>query len=705
MYPTKFRLLSSVSGVAILAASMSMLATSAAACPVNLNADTTVTTSGSCNYVLQSGNLTIDADIDNTGFFSAIQVLTTAPGSTVTINAGASVAETTTLGFHRTGIQIGDGNPGTYLSVLDNYGLIENTTYQPIDLVIHNRYDATLGTFYNREGAIVRDTTFGQYGFMNEGTIDLLHNAGTMVGYVSIITNEGGTINNLVNDVTGVIESTDVGEAINNNGTIGTFVNRGLVTAYDYGLANYGSIATLVNLGTFAHIGSYASDIANWGGTIGALHNYQGVNGSGGTVLKFGGYGTDLPGTYYVVISGSNYGQMFVDSDTGPVSGSMAFGISSYSGRIRQSTYEAVISNLDASYFAGLTGTYEYREGQFVDWELVETAPNSGIWDLVFLSTPVYPPLADQTLLALAASRDAVRAKLSQRSAEMANALDYDCNNFGANGTCLGFQARYMDISGESEAAGVITLGQRIAPQVRVGGFIDIRGNEKDPRGIETSNDTPSFGGFIGFGGNADGTGLQARVSAGYNNSDATITRSLFGEVGDTEPGKGTSELRSFGVGGQIGWGTAYGGAVLAPYIGLRHIEATRGGYTERTEEDVVAFPITYAGYGQSSTAAILGLRINGELMPRVGYQLSIGGEYDLARSGSRYAFSSEIEDLEAGSLAHGGSTERARAFGSLGLHYQIDANQRLTGSFGARQEGFSSDPSLTTMVGYQVSF
>lgn len=89
----------------------------------------------------------------------------------------------------------------------------------------------------------------------------------------------------------------------------------------------------------------------------------------------------------------------------------------------------------------------------------------------------------------------------------------------------------------------------------------------------------------------------------------------------------------------------------------------------------------------------------------KVGYQASLGGEYDLAHKASTYSGTSTIPGLENFALANTGSSNRTRVVASTGLYYQMDKTQRLTGTVGVRGQAYSSQPSVTTLVGYQVAF
>ena len=96
---------------------------------------------------------------------------------------------------------------------------------------------------------------------------------------------------------------------------------------------------------------------------------------------------------------------------------------------------------------------------------------------------------------------------------------------------------------------------------------------------------------------------------------------------------------------------------------------------------------------------------MTGMFSERIGYQFSIGGEYDLVHKASPYSGNSQITGLENFSLANTGSSNHARIVASAGLSYQLGKTQRLTGNVSFRNQAFSSQNSFSTLVGYQIAF
>ncbi len=314
-------------------------------------------------------------------------------------------------------------------------------------------------------------------------------------------------------------------------------------------------------------------------------------------------------------------------------------------------------------------------------------------------------PDAPKTIIAMTDNQNALRSLLSQRSSAIMTMMDYDCETFDAKGFCVSFRARYTAMESQNEGAGVLTAAYRASEKVRIGGFVDYRASEKDSTGLKHGDTMPTIGVFAAYSHSGDATGFLAKASAAYNTGKVTVNR--VGSVADnTEVGSGKAGLSSYAIGAELAWGFAVSPSMLAtPYAGIRYSDATRKGYTEGTVTGAVDFPITYDAYYQRLTTATAGVRLSGMFSDKVGYQASLGGEYDLAHRSSTYSGTSTIPDLETFALANTGSSNRARVVASTGLSYQMDKTQRLTATAGVRGQAYSSQPSVTTLVGYQVAF
>ena len=337
--------------------------------------------------------------------------------------------------------------------------------------------------------------------------------------------------------------------------------------------------------------------------------------------------------------------------------------------------------------------SYVVTSGNIFGFTMDSVDDTGGSADMIFSSFlfSVPGPDAVNTTLAMIANQNALRSLLSQRSSAMMNMTDYDCATFDAKGYCVSFRARYTAMDSQNEGAGVFTAAYRVNEKVRLGAFIDYRASEKDSTGLKQGDTMPTFGAFAAYSHSGDATGFQAKASAAYNSGKVKVTRA--GSVADnTEAGSGDARLNSYSIGAELAWGFAVSPTMLAtPYAGVRYSDATRNSYTEGTVAGTVDYPISYDAYYQRLTTATAGIRLTGMLSDEVGYQASLGGEYDLDHKASTYSGTSTIPGLETFSLANTGASNRARIVASTGVYYQLDKTQRLTATLGVRGQAYSS--------------
>lgn len=329
-------------------------------------------------------------------------------------------------------------------------------------------------------------------------------------------------------------------------------------------------------------------------------------------------------------------------------------------------------------------------------------------YGLKYTSSGVYLILgvadAPATKLALTVNQTALRSLMSQRSSAMMTMMDYDCETFDAKGYCISARARYTSMDRENEGAGVFTAAYRVTSKVRFGGFIDYSVGEKENAGLKSGDRMPTLGVFAAYSENSDLTGLQAKATAAYNSGKVAVTRD--NRLVGAEPGSGKAGLETYAVAAELGWGFAVSPMMRATtYAGIRYSDVTRKAYAEGAVADTVDYPISYNAFYQRQTSVTAGVRFNGLFSDRVGYQASLGGEYDLAQKASAYSGKSAITDLETFSLANTGGANRTRVVASTGLFYQMDKMQRMTANVAIRGQAYSSQPSVTTLVGYQAAF
>jgi autotransporter-associated beta strand protein len=536
------------------------------------------------------------------------------------------------------------------------------------DVVLNNDGTST-GTLI-----LTANNTYTGGTIITAGTLQL-GNGGTSGSVIGDITNNGTLIFNRSDAITfaNVISGTG---AVKQNGTgtltlsnANTYTGSTTITSGTLALSSSGSIASstsVTNNGIF-DLRSAANTVSLAGaytqGSTGTLKMVMGVGSS--QLLSTGGAVT-LDGALNITASAGTYTKKHYHLITG----------TSVAGK-----FSSFTSNL-ASYTNLLYG-------------LSYTA--SGVDLVVGLSD------AANSLKALTANGNQVRNALTQRTSAITGTMDYDCRDFSEQNLCLSFQARYTGFDSMSDGAGLLTIAKRVDDNVRVGGFIDQRVTQGQQTGVRLSGDMPTFGAFVGYSQQSNGTGLQAKLAASTNTGKITATRN--GSLPSTEPGFGKSNLNSWAIGGEFGYGVALiDKTIVTPYVGLRYSDATRGAYSEIATSDVTE-PVSYADYYQRQTTTTAGVRFAGQLTDTIGYQLGVGAEFDVLRHANHYAGTSAISGLESFSINTNTTTNRARTNASAGLSYAIDKNQKLTTSVSVRQQAQSSQPSLNTMAGYQISF
>ena len=210
-------------------------------------------------------------------------------------------------------------------------------TYSKTGLL--NNSGAT-GTTLTNNGTITGNSAEGLY---NYATFDALTNNGTIHGDVNGLgLSSGSSITTLTNSSGATISGSYYGVA-NDAGTITTLTNEGMITAGTAG-------------------------IRNTGGTITTLNNAQG----GSTPLTYNG---TLPVNYNIIIhSPSDYGKL----QGSGVSGTMTFGIDAGS-TVAQTTYQSVLSGIDASELTDTSGTFAGYA-----WQLVLESGSTTVWDLLY---------------------------------------------------------------------------------------------------------------------------------------------------------------------------------------------------------------------------------------------------------------------------------------------------------------------------------
>ena len=279
-------------------------------------------------------------------------------------------------------------------------------------------------------------------------------------------------------------------------------------------------------------------------------------------------------------------------------------------------------------------------------------------------------------------------------------ALNYDCNVFDAKGMCISAGGRYttIDNPGINNSAAVVTLGYKVNPNIRIGGYLDQNINISNPTGINISNNTPLMGAYAVWNKEQSGLGYQVRVANTYQDKDVTSTRAVF----DTsEAGSGKSSLTSQSYLAELSYAFQYEDKTLVrPYAGLRYTHLKQDGYTEGSVDN----PLTVAALRDKGTTALLGVKINRSLTDKATLTAQLGLEQDLHHKVGNYsATNSDIGNLD--SVAFNSNIKRTRPVASIGAFYDVTKTQRASATINYQQLPFQSTGSATAYFNYMIGF
>ena len=529
---------------------------------------------------------------------------------------------------------------------------------------------------------------------INNGAIRVSVDSGSEI--YGIYVNKGNTVGSLINN--GDIEiignsanhlsgirisaggSTGITSLIN-NGTIKAETTSG-IEAYGIYIENPGSISTLTNNNLI--IGGIANQ--SFGG-ITTLNNSQG----GTSPLLFTG---ELPSNYYVIINDNDhYGKLSINGYSLPMLGAMNFDI--YSGAIiTTNKYSSVLSGLTSTDIVSLTGLYHGYH-----WTLSEATLGSGVWDLLFPDYVAGPSAADtQSSLTRLASRLRSSYNSSSLISNFPNSNTYDCNLFDVKGMCISAGGRYSTVDNPSSnsTAAVVTLGYKVSPSIRIGGFLDQSVNNNTPTGVHLSNSNPMMGAFLYWNQNADGLGYQVKIANAFQDKDLSTTRDV---IGTSEAGRGTTSLTTQSYVGELSYAFMFKeNTLVRPYFALRHTSIEQDAYTETG----VTTPLTYSALNDRTTSALMGVKFKHALTPKANLTGSLGVEQDLHHKTDQLT-ASGVSGLTSENFS--GDIHRTRPVASIGATYDIAKTQRLSGEVLVQQLPFQSTTGATAYFNYMIGF
>jgi hypothetical protein len=258
-----------------------------------------------------------------------------------------------------------------------------------------------------------------------------------------------------------------------------------------------------------------------------------------------------------------------------------------------------------------------------------QASPSEYLFLSSFIAITSGPSTADtQSSMRYQASQ--LRSAFNTQTVAANFALNYDCNVFDVKGMCISAGGRYTTIDNPNinNSAAVVTLGYKVNPNIRIGGYLDQNINISNPTGINISNNTPLMGLYAVWNKEQSGLGYQVRLANTYQDKDVTQTRTVF----DTsEAGSGKSSLQSQSYLAELSYAFQYQDKTFVrPYAGLRYTHLKQDGYTEATVTSSVDNPLTVAALRDKGTTALLGVKVNRSLTDKATLTAQLGLEQDL---------------------------------------------------------------------------
>ncbi len=639
-------------------------------------------------------------------------------GSSQTVSCNSSITPVATAGVITTQNTTSVGNNVT-VNIANGTSLIidGSTIGLGSNANISNHGNLNTSSFYYGYGMSSGANGRSQAGgntFVNESNGTIYTGGGYAAGMYVSATNASSAANSLTN--AGAIQTAGVGAAgirlisgATSSSVVNAIVNSGTIitngsAAHGIQVSGLGSV-TIENTGTVTANGANAFGIYS-AGKITTLTNAQG----GSNPLTFSGV---LPTNYNATIASPTvYGKL--DASNGTVTGVMNFAIANGS-TVSATTYSTVLSGIKVNNLGNSYGTITLGSTQY-QWALVHRINGSADQTDLVLSTVVQPtlvaleetlatqsyliaPIEYDTQVALSSMGTALQGLFAMQSAGVINGMSYDCSLFGANNVCVSAGGRFTNVSAYpyNNSSALIIGGYRLSNTIRIGGYLDQNLSQSTPGGIaQLNNGSPMVGVFGVWSQNPDGTGAEAKLSAGYANKGATLTRPV---VGVSEAGSGSTSLTSQGVLGLLKYGFGLGNkTVVSPYAGMRYLVGGMGGYSE-SQSSTVSSPLSYNAINNYTTTVLTGVSGVYKLSEKTSLLASAGVEKDtnanvgnLVTTGNGYF-----------NIAMNNNYRSTRPTASLGAFHDLSINERIGISAICRQEAYQALTSTTVMATYTV--
>jgi hypothetical protein len=557
----------------------------------------------------------------------------------------------------------------------------------------------------------------GGNNFTNTSTGSIMTRGGNAAGIYISATNASSSANTITNAGSITTSGANAAGVRLNSGSksgVNAISNSGVIATSGSsanGIDILGSAqVTVVNTGTISASGASSFGIYNLG-NLTTLTNSQG----GSSPLTYSGI---LPVNYNVIVTDlTHYGKLDVAS--GAVTGVMNFNISNGSSLAYNTTYSTVLNGFKINNLGNSYGTFNSGGNNYV-WALVHRIGGSAMQsDLVIQPIPqsAAPPVLDtlkaeliaqsyllnpidpDTQASLNSLGNTLQSLFAMQNAGVVNGMTYDCSLFGANNVCVSAGGRLTNVSGypDNTTSALIVGAYRYSPNLRFGGYLDQNLTQSTPGGIaQLNNGSPMVGIFGVWTQNLDGTGVEAKISAGYANKGATLTRPV---VGASEAGSGSTNLTTQGVQGLLKYGFAVGNkSLISPYAGMRYVLGGMDGYSE-AQSSTVSSPLMYNSINNYTTTVLAGFIGSHKLNEKTMLVASAGAEKDINTNVGNLVSTGNGDY----NIAMNNNYRTLRPTASIGAYYDLSARERLglTGIY--RQESYQAITSTTVLATYTV--
>jgi hypothetical protein len=245
-------------------------------------------------------------------------------------------------------------------------------------------------------------------------------------------------------------------------------------------------------------------------------------------------------------------------------------------------------------------------------------------------------------------------------------------------------------------------VAKRLDQGFSIGAFVSNAHGLGDVAGVTVTSQNPTYGGFVGYSEHGDGSGLQARVSAGYQSGTATFQRAnILGSATETAASAGleTSALSAtLGRGYQV-----EAAALVTPYLGVTVSNAQRLAYSEGAQQEgVLDAQFSYNSYKAVQVTGVLGFKVDGQAGQKMTYHFGAAVERDLGYDLSEFTLRG---DFGSSSYVSGIAPRTNRLNVSAGVGYNVSDNGTVTLDGYVSQHSDATTVDYKVVAGYRVSF